>query len=392
MMQLATKKMCINAPFPTTQCGHITQTTLIDTVHDPLYARIMVLDDGSTRVCHISFDLLGFAYDQYQRLKPIIEEKFGKNCALITSATHTHSGHDIANPKYLDWLYQTLVDGITTMELQPVDDLSFDVYQTQDETIGKSRISGYESHNELLTLIDIHSQDALKIRVIIYNCHPTVLSADIPYFSAEFPGYVMAKEEALHPDTFVTYINGACGDISTRFTRNDQSYDSVITLGDHMVETIESLVSPIHSDPLKLTLTFDSLDYEHTFDPIDLSKVRTDLTPREYQTIEYGQIMRARLKDHPEKLVHSGQIVTMDFNGFTIVFFSNEIFSAYMDLFDSTRNVLVSYSNGYGPYILPPEFPYLSYESFYDTLTPSTKQKLIDKFKQIDGSTKESYQ
>lgn len=388
MMRLALKKVCINAPFPTTQCGHITQTNLIRNIHDPLYARIMVIDDGLTSVCHISFDLLGFPYDQYLRLKPIVKVKFGNNCHLITSATHTHSGHDISNPDYLDWLNQTLVDAIDTMELKPVDDLSYTVYQIHDETIGKSRISGYESHNELLTRIDIHSNDALKARIIIYNCHPTVLSADVPYFSAEFPGYVMAKEEALHPDTFVTYINGACGDISTRFTRKDQTYASVELLGNHMVETIEATVQPIHHDKLKLNITFDTVDYEHEFGPIDVSKIRTDLSPREYQTIEYGQIIRSRLKDHPEKLVHTGQIVTMDLNGFTIVFFSNEIFSAYMDLFDSTRNLLVSYSNGYGPYILPLEFPYLSYESFYDTLTLATKQKLIDRFKAINDQTK----
>lgn len=388
MMRLALKKVCINAPFPTTQCGHITQTNLIRDIHDPLYARIMVIDDGLTSVCHISFDLLGFPYDQYLRLKPIVKVKFGNNCHLITSATHTHSGHDISNPDYLDWLNQTLVDAIDTMELKPVDDLSYTVYQIHDETIGKSRISGYESHNELLTRIDIHSNDALKARIIIYNCHPTVLSGDVPYFSAEFPGYVMAKEEALHLDTFVTYINGACGDISTRFTRKDQTYASVELLGDHMVETIEATVQPIHHDKLKLNITFDTVDYEHEFGPIDVSKIRTDLSPREYQTIEYGQIIRSRLKDHPEKLVHTGQIVTMDLNGFTIVFFSNEIFSAYMDLFDSTRNLLVSYSNGYGPYILPLEFPYLSYESFYDTLTLATKQKLIDRFKAINDQTK----
>lgn len=388
MMKMVTKKVCINAPFPTTQCGHITQTNLIRDIHDPLYARIMVIDDGLTSVCHISFDLLGFPYDQYLRLKPIVKVKFGNNCHLITSATHTHSGHDISNPDYLDWLNQTLVDAIDTMELKPVDDLSYTVYQIHDETIGKSRISGYESHNELLTRIDIHSNDALKARIIIYNCHPTVLSANVPYFSAEFPGYVMAKEETLHPDTFVTYINGACGDISTRFTRKDQTYASVELLGDHMVETIEAMVQPIHHDKLKLNITFDTVDYEHEFGPIDVSKIRTDLSPREYQTIEYGQIIRSRLKDHPEKLVHTGQIVTMDLNGFTIVFFSNEIFSAYMDLFDSTRNLLVSYSNGYGPYILPLEFPYLSYESFYDTLTLATKQKLIDRFKAINDQTK----
>ena len=60
-----------------------------------------------------------------------------------------------------------------------------------------------------------------------------------------------------------------------------------------------------------------------------------------------------------------------------IVFVPNEIFSAYMSPLDLSKTILVSYSNGYGPYILPIGFPYLTYEMFTDTLTVQTKEKLM---------------
>ena len=43
----------------------------------------------------------------------------------------------------------------------------------------------------------------------------------------------------------------------------------------------------------------------------------------------------------------------------------------------------MSYSNGYGPYVLPIDFEYITYEMFTVTLTRETKEKLIDILKTI---------
>lgn len=391
MKRIGSYRVCINAPFATRQCGHITQTQLIDTIHDPLYARLVYIHDGSHQFIHISMDLMAFPYPLFQQINELTKTIYGDNCILVTSTTHTHSGHDIYDQHYVEFLLSTLDQALHDLneQIHDVTTMTFKVYQTHEDSIGRSRISGYESHNELLTVVDIHTDDWIEpsIRFIIYNCHPTVLAANIPYFSADFPGYVITQETKLHPSTFVSYINGACGDISTRFTRSGQDYASVMELGDKMVQTIESFHDPIIENDVVLSMDQTQIHYQHTFEPIDDALIPKGLTQREYQTIEYGQIMRSRLKDHPEKLVNTGQIETIDFNGFTIVFFSNEIFSAYMDYFDPTKALLVSYSNGYGPYILPLHFDHLTYESFLDTLTDQTKQTLIDHFRSINGRT-----
>ena len=54
-----------------------------------------------------------------------------------------------------------------------------------------------------------------------------------------------------------------------------------------------------------------------------------------------------------------------------------------MNYISLDRELLVSYSNGYGPYILPIDFPYITYEMFMDTLTKETKQRLIEVLKII---------
>ena len=46
------------------------------------------------------------------------------------------------------------------------------------------------------------------------------------------------------------------------------------------------------------------------------------------------------------------------------------------EILDLDKKMLVSYSNGYGPYILPIDFPFITYEMFLDTLTNTCKEKI----------------
>jgi neutral ceramidase len=62
-------------------------------VHDPLYARTLVLDDGTTRIAFVVVDNVGVPQVVCDEAKRLITEKTGlpKSHVLISS-THTHSG------------------------------------------------------------------------------------------------------------------------------------------------------------------------------------------------------------------------------------------------------------------------------------------------------------
>ena len=129
------------------------------------------------------------------------------------------------------------------------------------------------------------------------------------------------------------------------------------------------------------------MTYDHEFTPIDLSKIRSDLSERELETIRLGQIERAKLEKKKSEifntLIHDAIITALELGPVKIIFFPNEIFSAYADFIDPDREILISYSNGYGPYVLPIDFAYITYEMFTDTLTRSSKEKIIDILKTI---------
>ena len=388
-MKYAFKKINIESPFPTRQCGHSCQTEKLFSYHDPLYARVTAFQDDENWIIHYSMDLLAFDLKHRNELEEQLKEYYQDNrIHVLTSTTHTHYANDVRDPEYVDYLMKLLYEQTITMEYEEISDVTTSFQKIHSTAVGKSRISGYELNNEYLSLIRFYQGEENFLSIIYYNCHPTVLKADTPYFSAEYPGYVLKKLEDSHTGTDFTFLQGAAGDISSRFVRDGQDYEAMAKLGDALYEQIQDLYQEdAERIPLKIGYKAVPIEYRHEFTPIDLSKIRSDLSEREMETIRLGQIERAKLEQSNNmifgKLIEEALIVALDLGCARLVFFPNEIFSYYMNFLQKDNELLVSYSNGYGPYVLPPDFEYITYEMFTDTLTRETKEKLIDILKTI---------
>lgn len=388
-MKYSFKKINIESPFPTTQCGHSCQTTELFEYHDHLFARVTSFNDDNNWIIHLSMDLLAFDLEHRNILQTKLRE-FYKNETIhvITSTTHTHYANSVRNPKYVEYLSNLLYEEVIKMEYKDVENISTTYQKIHSTAVGKSRISGYDTGHEYLGLIRFYSNDDNFLNIIYYNCHPTILDANVPYFSAEYPGYVLKKLEDNYPNVDFTYLQGAAGDISSRFVRDGQDYDALIKLGNNLFNDIQGLMK---NEPTKVPFKMDykevELKYDHEYTPIDLSNMRNDLTDREKETIRIGQEERAKIENRSNKIFGSPTrsviVASLDIGSVKFIFYPNEIFSEYMNYISLDRELLVSYSNGYGPYILPIDFPYITYEMFMDTLTKQTKQRLIEVLKTI---------
>lgn len=154
-------------------------------------------------------------------------------------------------------------------------------------------------------------------------------------------------------------------------------------LATKLTNTIKSLLSQKQTlYPCELKYHEETITYEHDFHEIDLSNIRDQLSPRELLSIEYGKILRAQLQASQD-VIHAIQLASLRVGPYRIVFYPNEIFSQYLENIDLNTEMLVSYSNGYGPYILPINFPYLTYESFCDTLSDDCKRKIANAIQTI---------
>ncbi|MBM4026622.1 MAG: hypothetical protein FJ280_14655 [Planctomycetes bacterium] len=94
-------------------------------VHDQLYARCLVLDDGRTRLAFVVCDNLGIAREACDAAKQIIHDKTGiAQENILISATHTHSSvsatgsHRLIRGKelspYQQFLVRRIADGVRT--------------------------------------------------------------------------------------------------------------------------------------------------------------------------------------------------------------------------------------------------------------------------------------
>ena len=385
-MKFSFKKINIEAPFPTTQCGHSCQTFLVDTFKDHLFARAVGFRDDNNWIIHVSMDLLAFDLKNRNLLQDKLRKFYNNdNLHLITSTTHTHYANSVRTDDYVNWLANTLFDGITSMEYVEKGNIYTTYQRRHTNACGKSRISGYETNNENLCLLRFYDDSNDNFfNIVINNCHPTTLAATSPFFSAEYPGYVLKLLEEDNGNSNYSFIQGAAGDISSRFVRDGQEYKDMVKLANNLfIEIKELMDTKLDKVPLTLDYKEVTIPYEHDFSPVDVSKIRADLTPRELEAIEGGQAIRAKAANPDPHGIFgniSKEIIlgTWRLGSLQIIFYPNEIFSAYMDGLDLDKKMLVSYSNGYGPYILPIGFPYVTYEMFLDTLTDNTKTKITE--------------
>lgn len=89
-------------------------------LHDPLYARSLVLETGDTRVAIVSLDLVGFEYNDVLDARLLLPDELGID-HLIVSSTHNHNGPDVIGIwGYLNLEFPFFHLGVNTLYLEEV--------------------------------------------------------------------------------------------------------------------------------------------------------------------------------------------------------------------------------------------------------------------------------
>ncbi|MEZ4506969.1 MAG: neutral/alkaline non-lysosomal ceramidase N-terminal domain-containing protein [Thermomicrobiales bacterium] len=166
---------------------------------------------------------------------------------LVLCASHTHSGPagvisrlhpsepDSLNPALRGAFIRAAVKAIASARsrAEPVE-LLFGRAETSGLAANRNRADGpCDPHVSILATRNRAGR--LTSLLAHFACHPTILSAENRLVSADFPGAFrralepMLSEDALAP--VVLFVNGAAGDVSTRFTRLSQDSDEVERVG-----------------------------------------------------------------------------------------------------------------------------------------------------------------
>jgi hypothetical protein len=212
-------------------------------VHDDLFARAVVLDDGTAAVALVSVDVLALSSEFVGRVRSAIQLRIGvPAAAILIASTHTHAGavtiSTFFNPD------ETLDRGYMSMLAAAIEDAVAGAWSTRFEAragVGCARIEGLGVNRRsrdgkpideeigILKIDDV--QGRTRYVVINHACHPTVLGPDNLLASADFPGVTVANiEAALGGGCGAMFLNGTEGDISVGHS-SELSAIGVITPG-----------------------------------------------------------------------------------------------------------------------------------------------------------------
>lgn len=383
MTAFGTLSVTINPQKPVKQCGFIQQTQTVFTVHDDLMLRLMRIDTPQGRLIHGVYDNIGFSIAQAKEVREAIKAYFADPTEVVLSCTHTHFGGDPHDDDYFHQLKSTTLDAVRSLVVQPVQDLRVSFISVPFYGVGQSRISNHTAQ-VVLDLVSFYDGAHRLATQIIHNCHPTILNGDTPYFTAEYPGVTVRTLQARYPHEAFMFLQGADGDISTRFTRQAQTIDEVQRLGTVLADEVQRwLERPVSTQALTLKTITRHVPLVHELKDLDALAHNPNPTPRELETIAIGRQVLENLKPRFRTLPTSVELTAVQYGHVTQVFAPNELFSDYLKVIPKDRASLVCYSQGYAPYVSGLEPLPLTYELFTDTYSAATKTLLYQSLAEL---------
>ena len=208
-------------------------------VHDDVWARAVVIDDGKTRIALVALDAVGFMHDDVVDIRLQLPDDLQIDYTLIAS-THTHESNDLigiwgpdpfhsgVDPVHLQYLKGQVVKAVTdaTNSIRPAK-LIF-----AEELSGKDSLLIKDTRKPIVKATGVHVMQAIDAEtgqtlgtLINWANHPETLWSRNLLISSDFPHYIRKslergiwdEAEEIHPGLggIAVYFNGAVGGLMT---------------------------------------------------------------------------------------------------------------------------------------------------------------------------------
>ena len=337
-------------------------TRRAEEVHDDLFAKVVLMEGADGYYGVISFDLLCVDHLLLERLKTGMEQTGFNSDRFLITCTHTHSGPcgtmDTGGglAKGLDFVMglkdMALIEGIVEKTLKALKEAADNCKDTRIRVargilsgVGKNRNNKDLKGDEDLFLAELEQEDGKRILLMNFACHPTVLSHENLSVSADFPGAVnrLMAEKGY---AFTVYLNGSCGDISTRFTREGKGFPEVERYGRLIVDKLEELLltakeafaERVEADSFQVRLRLkESEDPERARQDLELAQKRVEEAKRQGIQGSALRLIEARrdgalmsfhyARNRPQETHHTVRVSVLRVNKELFIGIPGELFS-----------------------------------------------------------------
>lgn len=224
-------RVCITPPVGIELSGYLLRDQPSTGIHDDLYARALVLEEGDTRLCLVACDLIGLQEESVAQVRALAAASAAVDPAnILVACTHTHGGpatlflrHCGTQEAVFQEVLLRQIAGavkIACDSLQPAR-LSFgsaECHLAQCRRAGRQP-DGHPYDPEVLVLRVDDANGQPIAGVANYACHAVVLGYENRQVTADFPGVVAARMEHDTGAPFL-FLQGACGDLNPRVRGN----------------------------------------------------------------------------------------------------------------------------------------------------------------------------
>lgn len=206
-------------------------------VHDPLYARIVLLREGDKTVALVGLDLLGFYLNDTKALRRAWV-KDGQDKVLFVHATHTHSGPDTlglwgpmigvsgVNKRYMARVNRRIVEALGLLESQLKPATAAGGRGTLDPRGLCRDLRDPQVIDPNLGVLRLQGADGKAVATIVnWSCHPEVIGRENTLITADFPGPLCARVEERTGGQCL-FLSGAIGGLMSPDTDTENFYET----------------------------------------------------------------------------------------------------------------------------------------------------------------------
>ena len=243
----------------------------VSTVHDSVWARGFVFDNGFNKSAIITLDLLIIPPAVTEALRILLPEIGYSQDQIFLSATHTHCsvggwadswiGTQFAGEYQNEIVNDLAIAIIATIKKAETNLVSAKVgYARYDASpFTRNRLVGEKgSRDTWLRVVKIQQESGAVALITTFAAHATVLSHRQMNYSRDYPGALVDSLENITNVDFAAFCAGAVGSHSP-VTKGGKSYNKIALLASNLKSLIGANISsiPINKVQQSGTIQFD---------------------------------------------------------------------------------------------------------------------------------------
>ncbi|HRW08219.1 MAG TPA: neutral/alkaline non-lysosomal ceramidase N-terminal domain-containing protein [Caldilineaceae bacterium] len=220
-LQAGVAQMDITAPLGIDLTGYVARAGAANGVHDPLHAKALVFDNGTTSVALLTVDILGLQHATVQAVRTAIAAATDIPADhVMIACSHSHSGPatmtlhgcGVVDAAYLAHL-QTQLCAVAVEAWAARQPAHIGIGQGQVQEGVHNRRTAGDLIDPALGILRVDDTKGNLLGVLLnYTCHPTCVTGENTLLSAEYCGLAAAQIQA-ETGAVVLWTTGAIGDV-----------------------------------------------------------------------------------------------------------------------------------------------------------------------------------